>query len=220
MQIYGCVQIKITDKGKDFCNEISEALDKITGVKHNITSAYHPQSNGLVQRMNRTLKGILIKSLGEDGDWVKDLQPVLFSYRTSKHSSTRKTPYEVLFHKKAILPIDVKEDISNTEEEISEGDLTKDKNKQEIKDSDVAAVKEKLSIDVKEDSSKGDLTKVEDKKKQETEDSFDAAAVEEKLEKLKIIRQQIIDDTALAITAAQKRQKSIMTSKACKKNLK
>ena len=65
------------------------------------------------------------------------------------------------------------------------------------------------------------MTKVEDKKKQETEDSFDAAAVEEKLEKLKIIRQQIIDDTALAITAAQKRQKkSIMTSEACKKNLK
>lgn len=111
---YGCVQIKITDKGKEFCNEISEAPDKITGVKHNITSAYHPQSNGLVQRMNRTLKGILIKRLGEDGDWVKDLQPVLFSYRTSKHSSTRKTPYEVLFHKKAILPIDVKEDSSDT----------------------------------------------------------------------------------------------------------
>ena len=65
------------------------------------------------------------------------------------------------------------------------------------------------------------MTKVEDKKKQETEDSFDAAAVEEKLEKLKIIRQQIIDDTALAITAAQKRpKKSIMTSEACKKNLK
>ena len=44
---HGCPQEIVTDQGREFCNQLVDELEKHTGFKHKITSAYHPQSNGL-----------------------------------------------------------------------------------------------------------------------------------------------------------------------------
>ena len=67
-------------------------------ISHNITSAYHPQSNGLVERYNQTLQRSLIKLVNDDQDnWDMLIDGVLFAYRTAVHKSTGLTPYEVMF---------------------------------------------------------------------------------------------------------------------------
>ena len=79
-------------------NNLSEQLLKLTGAKHNVTSAYPPQSNGLCVRMNQTLERALLKVVNEEqSDWDKYLDPILFAYRTSKQKSTKYTPYEMVF---------------------------------------------------------------------------------------------------------------------------
>ena len=60
---HGCFSIQINDQGREFVNEVSRELHQMCGVKQRITSAYHPQANGLVERQNRTIKTALVKVL-------------------------------------------------------------------------------------------------------------------------------------------------------------
>ena len=49
---HGCMKIQINDQGKEFVNEVITNLHEMTVVDQRITSAYHPQSNGLCERQN------------------------------------------------------------------------------------------------------------------------------------------------------------------------
>ena len=57
------MRIQINGQGKEFVNEVSENLHEMAGTEQGITSAYHPQSNGLYKRQNRTIKDSLVKVL-------------------------------------------------------------------------------------------------------------------------------------------------------------
>jgi len=58
---HGCPKIEINDQGREFCNNLCDELFKLTGTIHKVTSPYHPQANGLVERFNRTIKNYLLK---------------------------------------------------------------------------------------------------------------------------------------------------------------
>ena len=91
---HGCPEEIISDQAREFCNQVIIRLEKLTGFQHRVTSAYHPQSNGLDERMNRTLKGALQKLVNEkQEDWDQLLDNVLFAYRTSRQASTKYTPF-------------------------------------------------------------------------------------------------------------------------------
>ena len=59
----GCTCIRINDQGREFCNAVSHTLLKLTGTIQRVTSAYHPQANGLVECQNRTIQGSMLKVL-------------------------------------------------------------------------------------------------------------------------------------------------------------
>ena len=50
-----------------------------------------------MERMNRTLLSLLCTYTESHGDWEEHLQLLLFAYRTTKHSSTKLSPHEVLY---------------------------------------------------------------------------------------------------------------------------
>ena len=90
---FGAPRHIISDQGREFVNQISSHLFLLTKTKHRISSAYHPQTNGLVERYNATLQHSLIKLVNENQtDWDAHLDGVLFAYRTSVHKSTGFTP--------------------------------------------------------------------------------------------------------------------------------
>lgn len=51
---YGVMQMLHTDKGKNFESRIFKEMTDILGIKKTRTTPYHPQSDGLVEIMNRT----------------------------------------------------------------------------------------------------------------------------------------------------------------------
>ncbi|CAK1595676.1 unnamed protein product [Parnassius mnemosyne] len=57
---FGCPTDIITDRGKQFESTLFQQLAKITGFQHKRTTAYHPASNGLVERFHRQLKSSII----------------------------------------------------------------------------------------------------------------------------------------------------------------
>ena len=59
-----------------------DLLLELTGVEHRVTNAYHPQTNGLTERMNQTLKGSLIQVFNNrQDDWDQHVNKIMFSYR-------------------------------------------------------------------------------------------------------------------------------------------
>ena len=75
---FGVVEIHINDQGREFVNELAEKLHTLTGVQQRITSAYHPQANGLAERNNRTVQNCLLKTLQENHTmWMRALPGVV-----------------------------------------------------------------------------------------------------------------------------------------------
>ena len=91
---YGCTKVLISDQGREFVNQVSRLLFLMTKTEHRISSAYHPQTNGLVERFNQTIQRSLVKVVNENQtDWDTKLEGV----RTSQQKSTRLTPFELMY---------------------------------------------------------------------------------------------------------------------------
>ena len=87
-------------------NEVSENLHEMTGTGQRVTSAYHPQSNGLCERQNRTIKDSLVKILEKKPKVLpKIIDGILFTHRVSVHYSTKYSPFFLLYNRHPVLPI-------------------------------------------------------------------------------------------------------------------
>lgn len=115
---HGCPKIQINDNGREFVNEVSKELHRLTGTKQRLTSPYHPQANGLVERQNRTIKDKLKRTLMENiNNWPDVLESVLFAYRTSRHKTTGFSPFFMLYNREPVLPLDLVDEDNLTDED-------------------------------------------------------------------------------------------------------
>ena len=88
----------LSDQGTCFMSRVLSSLYKWLNIKRIRTSAYHPQTDGLVERFNRTLKSMLKKLAEVDGkDWDHLIPYVLFSIREVPQASTGFSPFELVY---------------------------------------------------------------------------------------------------------------------------
>lgn len=98
----------LTDRGSNFCGELMEQFFHLLGIRHIKTSAYHPETDGMVERYNGTLKSGLRKYLDHfGGEWQKALPYLLFAFRELPHSATGYSPFELLYGRNPRGPLDV-----------------------------------------------------------------------------------------------------------------
>lgn len=97
----------ITDRGRHFVADMIEELFRLTATNHHRTTAYHPQTNGLCERFNRTLSHMISMYVSADHrDWDRFLPYATFAYNTSVHDTTKFTPFFLLHGREATLPLD------------------------------------------------------------------------------------------------------------------
>ena len=113
---HGCPRVILSDRGTHFRNELVDGLCEKFEIKHKLSSPYHSQTNGLVERFNRTLCEGLAKVTEKENEWDKYIESVLFAYRTNKHNTTKRTPFFMVYGREATLPLNDKDQ----NEEVSE----------------------------------------------------------------------------------------------------
>src|SRR4029434_7386716 len=76
---------------------ICKTVEQTMGIEHRFGSVYHPQSQGIVERANRTIKNKLAKALaGTQMKWTEALPLVLLSMRQEAATETNLSPHEIL----------------------------------------------------------------------------------------------------------------------------
>ncbi len=104
---HGCPERLVTDRGSCFTAALSQRLFQRLGIHHILTTAYNPQANAQVERVNRVLKAVMQTICRRADEWDRNLQIAAFAYRTSYIDSVRTTPFQVLYGRKARLPSDL-----------------------------------------------------------------------------------------------------------------
>ena len=97
-----------SDPGREFENKVMHELCLLGDSHKTKTTPYHPESDGLVERFNRTLLMMLAMFASEHkDDWDDLLLPVMMAYRSSVHESMGFSPYRLMFGEECTLPMDI-----------------------------------------------------------------------------------------------------------------
>lgn len=96
--IHGKPKRIITDRGTQFTSKEWQTFISKSGIEHKLTTPYHPQSNGIDERLNGTLMRMLRNYVDEFHEkWDEHLKWSLYSYNTTVHESTGYSPYQILY---------------------------------------------------------------------------------------------------------------------------
>ena len=102
----------LSDRGAQFTSDLMAEVMKLIGVRQAFSSPYHPQANGLVERMNGTIKHMLRKvSEEKPKDWDRYLPSVLFAYREIPQETTGFSPFELVYGRTPRGPLAILKDI-------------------------------------------------------------------------------------------------------------
>jgi hypothetical protein len=115
---HGVPKILLSDQGSHFKNKTITELCERFQINHRFSSPYHPQTNGLVERFNKTLCTTLAK-MEDTLNWDKYIPSALFAYRTTIHSTTRYTPFYLTYGRNSVTPLDIDQEDELEDFEIS-----------------------------------------------------------------------------------------------------
>ena len=100
---FGVPEDITSDRGPQFTSLLWQELHKLMGTSNNHTTAYHPQANGMVERLHRQLKAALMART-TDANWFDHLPFVLLGIRTSWRSDLDHSPAELVYGTSLQLP--------------------------------------------------------------------------------------------------------------------
>ncbi|GJU53737.1 putative reverse transcriptase domain-containing protein [Tanacetum coccineum] len=96
----------ICDRDPRFASNFWRSLQKALGTSLDMSTAYHPQTDGQSERTIQTLEDMLRACVIDFGNgWVKHLPLVEFSYNNSYHASIKAAPFEALYGRKCRSPV-------------------------------------------------------------------------------------------------------------------
>ena len=95
----------LSDRGQNLLSELMKQICSALGMSKVNTTAHHPQTDGLVENMNKTLRAMIAKHVHTFGiEWDQHLQQLLFAYRVKPQESTQESPFFLLYGRDARIP--------------------------------------------------------------------------------------------------------------------
>jgi hypothetical protein len=104
---WGVPETVVTDQGTNFTSAVVQLAFRQLGINRNPTTAYHPQTDGLVERYNGTLKASISKmASGWEAEWDQHLDWALASYRFTINAGLGDSPFFVVNGQDPRTPLD------------------------------------------------------------------------------------------------------------------
>ena len=105
---FGMPLVIYSDQGREFEYGLMKSLCALLGCTKTRTAPYHPESDGMIERFNRTCLMMLSMFVNDRRDnWNKLLPYVMHAYRMSVHESTGYSPFHLMMGEECSLPQDV-----------------------------------------------------------------------------------------------------------------
>ncbi|KAI3815298.1 hypothetical protein L1987_14960 [Smallanthus sonchifolius] len=96
----------ISNRDARFTSRFWQSLQKALGTRLDLSTAYHPQTDGQTERTIQTLEDMLRACVIDfGGNWDSHLSLIEFSYNNSYHTSINMAPFEALYGRKCRSPI-------------------------------------------------------------------------------------------------------------------
>ena len=95
-----------TDQGRNFQSALFKEILALLEIRQTRTCAFRPQSDGMIERANRTIEMLLATTVAKDQrDWDTKLPYVMAAYRSSAHSSTNVSPNMMMLGRETTAPM-------------------------------------------------------------------------------------------------------------------
>ena len=105
---HGSPKTLLSDRGRNFLSKLVKEVCKLLSTDKLNTSAYHPMTDGSVERCNSYISQSLSMFVSDNQkDWDEFLPAILSAYRTSPQAATGNCPFYLLYGREPRLPIDV-----------------------------------------------------------------------------------------------------------------
>jgi transposase InsO family protein len=93
-KLHGIPKRIISDRGPQFASMFMKGLCKAIGIERNLSTAYHPQTDGQTERINQEVEAFLRGYINyAQDDWKEWLAMAEFQYNDKEHSATKQTPF-------------------------------------------------------------------------------------------------------------------------------
>lgn len=107
----GIPNVIASDNGTNFNAQLTQEFEKRMGSSPRFSTPLYPQSNGLVERFNKTLKGMLRHAIREDlRNWHTKIPFILWAYREVPNRTTGVAPFQLLYGRRPEGPLSILKD--------------------------------------------------------------------------------------------------------------
>ena len=97
-----------SDQGRQYESKLFAEVCSLLNIRKTRTTPYHPKSDGMVERFNKTLVTMLSAYVHENQrDWDKHLPYVMMAYRAAEHETTGFTPNRLMLGRETATPLDL-----------------------------------------------------------------------------------------------------------------
>ncbi|MCQ7285346.1 hypothetical protein NP026_23605, partial [Salmonella enterica] len=106
VSLHGVPLSIVSDRDSRFTSHFWTSFQEAMGTRLNLSTAYHPQTDGQSERTIQTLEDMLRACVIDfGGNWDSHLPLIEFSYNNSYHSSIKAAPFEALYGRKCRTPV-------------------------------------------------------------------------------------------------------------------
>ena len=97
-----------SDQGRNFESALFKEVCRLLGMTKTRTTPLHPQSDGMVERMNRTIEAQLSMFVQDhQRDWDEFIPLLMMAYHSSNHDTTKCSPAKLMLGRELRLPVDL-----------------------------------------------------------------------------------------------------------------
>ena len=95
---FGLPQSVQSDQGSNFTSQVFKQVMQELGIRHHTSTAYHPESQGALERFHQTLKSMIrTYCLSNEKEWDQGIPFLLFAVRDAKQESLGFSPFELVY---------------------------------------------------------------------------------------------------------------------------